>query len=128
MKSTLSSHQDVYCCHKFPNDMVVTFNFKKQQIPELEGRFTPKLLKQIQERSSDITDFFGFDEEDFEDVPIRVLVCEVDKDEKMKFVAENEEIIGDFIAEVLTKMHESSMIHFTVYTAKLTPKRSPGNK
>jgi hypothetical protein len=119
-KVVLKNHQDVQSTYKFPNGMVSTFNFDNEQIPELQGPCTEALIKQIQKRSSEITDFFGFDEEDFEAIPERVFVCEVDE---TKFVAQDQDDIGQFITEILNQMEESKpLLKFTIYTANMTPK------
>jgi hypothetical protein len=54
--------KDVYSTYLFPNGMIATVGFDEQQIPPLQGRCTSGLVKEIFERSSDKTEFHGFED------------------------------------------------------------------
>ena len=47
--------KDVYATYLFPNNMVVTFDFNDNQIPELQGKYSEKLKEAIKTRCSDRT-------------------------------------------------------------------------
>lgn len=47
--------------YKFPNNMVVVFDFMGAQISELQGEFTEELYSKIKKRSTTHTIFKGFD-------------------------------------------------------------------
>lgn len=50
----------VKSAYKFPNGQVATFNYKNEQLPELQGTYDFELRKKIEERSNDSTEWHGF--------------------------------------------------------------------
>ena len=46
----------------FDNNMVMTFGFDGQQIPDLQGPYTKELEEKIRENSGMMTEWFGFNE------------------------------------------------------------------
>jgi hypothetical protein len=51
---------DVKSVYLWANGMVMTFNAAGQQIPELQGRYTPELEAAIRARSDAATEWYGF--------------------------------------------------------------------
>jgi hypothetical protein len=50
----------VMATYKFPNNHVITFGYDNNQIPELQGVYTPELYDKIKECSDDKTSWNGF--------------------------------------------------------------------
>lgn len=52
---------DIKAIYLFPNKMIATFDNSNQQIPELQGKYTPKFHKRLLFFANKETEWFGFD-------------------------------------------------------------------
>lgn len=50
----------VWKSYKFPNGMIVTYDFEGEQIPDLQGPATEELEQKIKENSGPLTELQGF--------------------------------------------------------------------
>lgn len=50
----------VKAAYRFENDMVMAFDYFDEQIPDLQGQYSPELLDKIMQRADEETVLSGF--------------------------------------------------------------------